>query len=180
MARHCKRFCVILAAALSLCALAGAGTARAYEEQASLDGALGYALLVRDDLPTRQGVGVDLGASIGVYDTVVLRGTLGYALLSDAERREHVGRLRMEGMYLLDVLAVVPFFGLGATLSTAQHSDANVPLRPGVHLLLGLDYLLSRSWILGLDVRTGVLFEAGDMLNATDVSLRFSRMFETF
>jgi hypothetical protein len=180
MARHCKRFRVILAVVAGLLASAVPGGAHAYEDQLSLDGALGYALLARDDYPTRQGAGVDLGLGYGIADTVILRGTLGYALLSDGQRHEQIGRLRAEGLYLLDVLKAVPFFGLGATLTTAQHSDASVPLRPGVQLVVGLDYLLSRSWIAGLDVRSGLLFEAGDTLSATDVSLRFSRMFETF
>ncbi|HEY6879769.1 MAG TPA: hypothetical protein VI299_17195 [Polyangiales bacterium] len=165
---------------MSLAIAGAADNARAYDEQWSLDGALGYALLVRDDWPTRQGAGVDLGASIGLGDTVVMRGSLGYALLSDGSRREQIGRLRAEGIYLLDVLQLVPFLGAGVTLTTAQHSDAQVPLRPGVHLVLGLDYLWSRTWTLGLDVRSGVLFEAGHPLNATDVSLRMSRTFEMF
>jgi hypothetical protein len=176
MARDCKRFGTMLAVAL----LSLVGRARAYDDQWSLDAAAGYALLVRDRWPTRQGTGVDLGASLGVSDAVVLRGTLGYAFLSEPQRSEHIGRFRAEGLYLLDVLKLVPFFGVGVTLTTAQHSDANVPLRPGVHLVLGVDYLLSRQWNLGVDVRSGVLFEHGDLLNATDVSLRVSRMFEAF
>lgn len=179
MACDCKRFGTIVAV-VSLALLGAVRKAGAYEEQWSLDGALGYALLVRDDWPTRQGAGIDLGAGIGLWDTVVVRGSLGYALLSDGARREQVGRFRAEGIYLLDVLQLVPFFGAGITLTTAQHSDAQVPLRAGVHVVVGLDYLLSRAWIVGLDVRSGVLFEAGDPLNATDVSLRVSRMLEMF
>jgi hypothetical protein len=179
MARDCRRFGVSLAIA-SLLVLAQHGRARAYDEQWSLDGSLGYALLVRDDGPTRQGAGVDLGATLGVSDSVMLRGTLGYALLADADRTEHLGRLRAEGLYLLDVLKVVPFFGVGVMLITAPDSAQHVPLRPGVHLVLGLDYLASRAWTAGVDVRSGILFESGALLNATDVSLRLSRLFELF
>lgn len=165
---------------MALLSLAGVQRARAYDEQWSLDGALGYALLARADAPTRHGAGVDAGASLGVSDSVMLRGTLGYALLSDGSRHEQLGRLRAEGLYLLDVLKLVPFFGLGATLTTAQRTRQDVPLRPGVHLVLGLDYLASRAYTFGLDVRSGILFESGHLLNATDVSLRLSRMFELF
>ncbi|MET0287890.1 MAG: hypothetical protein ABW352_25600 [Polyangiales bacterium] len=183
MARDRKRFGTGIAIA-SLLWLVGLGQARAYDEQWSLDGALGYALLARDDGPTSQGASVDLGASWGVSDSIVLRGTLGYALLAHATRREtvyeHLGRLRAEGLYLLDVLKLVPFLGVGLTLSTAQHGAQEIPLRPGVHLLLGLDYLASRTWSAGIDVRSGILFESGELLSATDVSLRLSRMFELF
>ncbi len=175
MMRDCTRFGVCVAIAL-----AAVGRAHAYDEQWSLDAAAGYALLARDNVPNRQGAGVDVGATIGVSDSVMLRGTLGYAYLADAYHHEHLGRLRAEGLYLLDVLKVVPFFGVGATLTTAQHTTQDVPLRPGVHLALGLDYLATRAWTAGLDVRSGILFESGHLLNATDVSLRLSRMFELF
>jgi hypothetical protein len=175
MARDRKSFGIGLAIAMF-----ATSNARAYDEQWSLDAAAGYALLVRDDWPTRQGTGVDLGATLGVSDSVMLRGTLGYAFLADTHRHEHLGRLRAEGLYLLDVLKLVPFFGVGVTLTTAQHSEQELPLRPGVHLVLGLDYLASRSWNVGADARSGILFESGALLNATDVSLRVSRLFELF
>jgi hypothetical protein len=179
MARDRKRFLVSLAIALL-----AASSARAYDEQWSLDAAAGYSLLVHENWPDRwanpQGVGVDLGATLGVSDAVMLRGTLGYAYFASAHRPEHVGRLRAEGLYLLDVLKLVPFLGVGVTLTTAQHSDQELPLRPGVHLVVGADYLATRSWNFGLDVRSGILFESGQLLNSTDISLRASRLFELF
>lgn len=158
--------------------------ARAYEEQGSVDAALGYALVV-DDERTLQGASVELGASLGLSDTFVARGTLGYASLVEARDRErtvqHLGRLRVEALYLLDVLQVVPFLGLGASLTSNPNDAAQLPVRPGGHLVFGVDYLVSRNWLLGVDVRTALLFEGnGQRLNATDVALRVSRMFETF
>ena len=177
MARHCKAF-PLFAATLWL--LLGSRGARAYEEQASLDSALGYVLIVDADERTSQGLGLDLGAGIGISDLGILRGSLGYAaLVSQAELR-HAGRARIEALYLLDVLQFVPFFGLSAVLVAAETSSARVSLRPGGQLLLGVDYLLSRAWLLGLDVRSGMLIEGGRMLSATDVALRVSRLFETF
>jgi hypothetical protein len=177
MARLNKRFCVFAAGLWSLLC---AAPALAYEEQASLDMALGYAFLTGPDRATRQGAGAELGAGIGLSDALVLRGSLGYAALARRDDVEQIGRLRVEGIYLLDVLQVVPFFGVGATLTTAQESSARVPLRPGGHLVLGVDYLWSRSWIVGLDVRSALLIDGHEWLSATDVSLRLSRMFETF
>jgi hypothetical protein len=181
MARHNKRFRLLVAAlALLLSGLFGSSRAAAYEEQVSVDAALGYALLTGPDSSSRQGLGAELGAGIGLSDVVVLRGTVGYAALLRKDDVEQVGRLRLEAIYLLDVLQVVPFFGLGLTLTTAQETSARVPLRPGGQLVVGLDYLLTRSWICGLDVRAALLVDGSELLSATDVSLRLSRMFETF
>ncbi|MEY4514361.1 MAG: hypothetical protein RLZZ450_6483 [Pseudomonadota bacterium] len=196
MARHDKRFSCLRRArkeeprawlsciAAVVACLLPSGDAHAYDEQASLDLALGYALTVQDDTST-QGASVDVGASLGLSDAVVARATLGYATLVEpryAEREvSHLGRLRVEGLYLLDVLKVVPFFGLGVTLTNSPHDAAALPVRPGGHLLFGVDYLASRSWIVGVDVRSALLFEGdGHRLNATDVALRVSRLFETF
>jgi hypothetical protein len=198
MLRHCKSFCLVLAVATGFVGLAPHTPARAYDEQASLDAALGYALVV-DDAAIAQGPSLDFGASLGLSDAIVARAALGYALAvggrgarasTRAEQREtsSLGRLRVEAVYLLDVLQVVPFFGLGASITnnpdgtgTSESDPAQLPVRLGGHLVFGLDYLLSRSWIVGLDVRSALLFAgAGERLSGTDVALRVSRMFETF
>jgi hypothetical protein len=185
MARHDKRFRSLFGIAGGATWLLLGGRAHAYEEQASLDTALGYALVVDDDV-SAQGASAELGASVGLSDTYVARATLGYAGLresTDAGRSvQHLGRLRVEALYLLDVLKVVPFFGLGASLTNNPHdSGPLLPVRIGGQLVFGFDYLASRSWTLGLDVRAALLFEGnGQLLNTTDVALRVSRMFETF
>ena len=177
MARHCKRFCLLLAAT---CALLASRTAQAYEEQLSLDLGLGYSLLAGPEHPLRQGGAAEIGAAMGLSASTVLRANAGYAALVRAQDVQHLGRFRLEALYLLDVLQVVPFCGLGATVSSAPDSTARVPLRAGPHLVLGVDYLLSRRWIAGLDLRSALMVEGGHLLNASDVSLRLSRMFETF
>ena len=60
---------------------------------------------------------------------------------------QHLGRLRVEALYLLDVLKVVPFLGLGASLTNNPDDSAPLPVRVGGHLVFGVDYLVSRSWI---------------------------------
>jgi len=184
MARHNKRFRSLFAIACGAAWLLESGRARAYEEQASLDAALGYALVVDDEV-SAQGASVELGASWGLSDTYVARANVGYASLVEetyaGRAVQHLGRLRVEALYLLDVLEVVPFLGLGASLTNSPDDSAQLPVRVGGHLVFGVDYLVSRSWIVGLDVRAALLFEGnGQMLNATDVALRVSRMFETF
>ena len=176
MRRHCKAF--PLAAALAW-ALLASSHARAYEDQASLDGALGYMLLLDADGDPHQGPTLDLGAGFGLYDLGILRASAGYgALFADGTLR-HAGRLRVEAVYLLDVLQFVPFFGIGAALVVIEGSP-HAELRPGGHLVFGVDYLLSRSWLLGLDLRSGALLDGGRALSVTDVGLRVSRTFETF
>jgi hypothetical protein len=182
MPRHCTRFrlCAGLAGSLAV-ALLGLRTARAYEEQASLDGSLGYALIVPESNLPAHGAMFDLGAGIGLGDIAVLRGSLGYAFFRDDSRDSvHGGRLRIEALYLLDVLKVVPFFGLGGSLLLASAADNALRVRPGGHVVLGVDYLASRRWVVGLDVRPGVLVEDGRVRSATEVALRVSRMFELF
>lgn len=180
MARHCKHFWRSVGLALGLAAPAYA-PARAYEEQASLDGSIAYTLLVPDAVLPMHGAALDLGAGLGLGDVAILRGSLGYALLRDGETpARHAGRLRVEALYLLDVLQVVPFFGAGASLIATRPSDEAFRVLPAGHLLLGVDYLASRRWIVGLDVRTGVVVEEGRVRSATEVALRISRMFELF
>ena len=177
MARHCKRFCLLFGAAWLLW---GHAAARAYDEQASLDMGLGYAALGGAGYRWRQGPAAEFGAAIGLSEHTVLRGNLGYVTLLRQHHVEPTGRLRIEGLYQLDVLRVVPFFGIGATATTAQESAARVPLRAGGHLVLGIDYLLTRSWVFGIDLRSALLFEGAQRLSASDLTLRLSRMFETF
>ncbi len=176
MARHCEVFSLIAALAWQLLV---SPSAHAYEDQASLDGALGYVLLVDPDGDPRQGPGITLGAGLGLSDLGILRADVGYAALFAQGALRHAGRVRAEGVYLIDVLQFVPFFGLGASLLVTEGVD-HAQLRPGGHLVFGVDYLVSRTWILGLDVRSGVLLDGTHALSATDVALRVSRLFETF
>lgn len=177
MARYRKAFC--LSAALTS-GLVTSASARAYEDQASLDLALGYTLLLDSETLPEQGAALDVGASFGISDIAVVRGLAGYAPLFDGDGIAHAGRLRLEALYLVDVLQFVPFFGLGANLLLADDRTDAPLLRPGGHVVLGADYLVSRNLTVGLDIRTGVAIERGEVMNGTDVSLRLSRMFETF
>lgn len=180
MARRCKHLWHLVGVLATLaCALAPA-PARAYEETASLDATAGYLGLV--DLPRlpTHGAVLDVGGSYGVGEAVVLRGALGYARLREHARRAHAGRVRLEGLYLIDVLRAVPFLGVGASLMMAKAPGGEAQLHPGAHLVVGLDYLWSRTLALGIDVRTGVLFDDGKTRSASEVGLRVSRMFELF
>jgi hypothetical protein len=165
--------------------------AHAYEEQLSVDVAVGYARVTHSDtlssrpappsstLPANLPA-IDLGVSLGISDWLVLRGALGYGLLLDKQKQTyHLGRARVELAYLIDIVQWVPFVGLGAGLWLIDTRSELAPRGAG-HLVFGLDYLATRSWTLGVDVRTGFLFGGGQVVNFTEGQLRLSRMFELF
>ena len=180
MARHRKTFRLACAPTAAAACLLACGEARAYEEQTSLDVSVGYVgLLDADHLPPH-GASLALGSSVGLSSTLTLRGDVAALLLADDARTRPAGRARIEGLYLFDVLQVVPFAGVGLDLLVGEGRSGNVVARPGVHLVVGADYLLSRAWTLGLDVRGGVALESGGVLGSVDVALRVSRLFETF
>lgn len=187
--------------------LGALGTARgasAYEDQFTLSGDVGLhlaptegAALPGERAPGRPrmppgGLALGLGATLGVSDAVSLGARLGYAAQLDAGdgQHVHVTSLALEGFYLLDILKLVPFFGGGIdVLAEFDAFEAPGTVDPrfdlGVHGLLGLDYLLSREWLLGLDIR--VLWHPISFGSAVDtttervrllVTLRVSRIFD--
>jgi hypothetical protein len=177
-ARICRRAMGTLLA-LTLCLLCSSG-ARAYEEQASFDLALGYAGIASSDT-LRPHVGAfDLGASLGIKDFLVLRGALGYALLMEENApTQHAGRARIELAYLVDVLKWVPFFGLGVGVWGVS-TRGDLAFLPAGHGVLGLDYLVTRALTLGVDVRIGMLLQSGDLVSFTEGQFRTSVMFDLF
>jgi hypothetical protein len=176
MTRHRTTFRVAFGL---LCGLVWSAPARAYEDQASLDLSAGPAILAHSRTLNPVGPELAAGGALGISDLFVARAQLAYAALFDHGSVQSVGKFRAEAAYLLDVLKFVPFFGGGGSLWL--YSDAgSVKVRPALHLLVGVDYLWSRQWTVGLDFRTGILFEPGNVASATDVQLRVSRMFDLF
>ena len=202
MPRRCSAFARILARifplpclialALPLALLGGAGRARAYEEQLGLELALGYANVGYNETLSSEALtpqtilpanlaGLDLGVSVGLGEWVVLRGALGYGLLlEDPLKTRQLGRFRVEAAYLIDIVQWVPFLGLGGGLWLVQDPGAGVDPRADGHIVFGIDYLATRAWTVGLDVRTGFLWGDGQAFNVTEGQLRLGRMFELF
>lgn len=139
----------VLLASLVWCAWA-AGVAHAYEDQITLGAELGYAASAETALPAH-GASVGAAGSLGLSDTWSLRGRLAYAW-HPAERPGHVGIAGAEIVYLLDVLQVVPFFGLGADALAVSHGG-EFGIDPAVHAVIGVDYLLDWDWTLGFEAR---------------------------
>jgi len=181
MARHCKAFPNGSRLLLALWLCGWSASARAYEDQASLDVGLGGVVTAGAASLAKGGPELSAGGALGLSDLFVLRAQGGYAPLFRAGHVQQVGRVRLEAAYLLDVLRVVPFFGLGANLWLYRSRvNDDFQARPGGHVLVGLDYLWSRSWTLGLDVRIGLVFEPGKVVSANEAQLRLSRMFDLF
>lgn len=185
------RFCAGLATLLALAAV-GPLPARAYEEQLGLELAVGYAnfnynetlssrALTPDTLLPANLAAVDVGVSVGLGEWAVLRGALGYgALIEDPLKMRQLGRVRVEAVYLIDIVQWVPFLGLGGGLWLVQEPGSGVLPRGDTHLVFGIDYLATRSWTVGLDVRTGFLWGDGQAFTVTEGQLRLGRMFELF
>lgn len=129
--------------------------ARAYEDQYTLSLDAGYAaVLANPDLPTH-GVQLGVAASLGLTSGWSLRGRLAYAA-HPASEVLHVASVGAEVYYALDILRFVPFVGLGIDgIGTIQSGTFGADF--GVHAVLGLDWLVSRDVLLGLDVRPYVL-----------------------
>ena len=177
MRRHCSRFSFACAIALALwCALLR--TARAYEDQAQVDLALGFAGVVdAPGLPGRAAT-LDVGGSYGLGDLFMLRGALGYGLARESGQTVSMGRGRLSLVYIVDVLRIVPFFGVGA--GAALHDADGLTITPHFFGTLGLDYLVDRTWTVGADGRTGIFLIAGEPYASIEAQLRLSRVFDLF
>lgn len=140
------------------CTLATPTTARAYEQELSLGLEAGFAYLVGLDLP---GARAGLHASYGVDDTWTLAAQLGYSIHAAEAEPFHFVEAAAEILYVIDVVRVVPYFGLGASWFGKLYGD-EVGAFVGAHLVGGGHYYLSRSWAIGLDVRGHALLNALD------------------
>jgi hypothetical protein len=128
--------------------------AHAYEDQQTVAVGLGYAQSVGREA-VQHGVLLDVAASTGLSAQWALRGRLSYAL-HPGEDALHVGIGAAELLYVVDVLELVPYAGLGAgALLRAQRSELEGA--PAAHVVAGIDYLLSRNWTLELDARGHLL-----------------------
>jgi hypothetical protein len=134
----------------ALLCIAFAAKARAYEDQLTVGFGAGYAHAASSALP-RHGALFDLSVSAGLGPAWSVRGRGSYAL-HPQQSPMHVGLLDAELLYLVDVVELVPYFGIGAGgMARARSSDFEVDAT--AHLVVGLDYLLSRAVTLELDAR---------------------------
>jgi hypothetical protein len=134
--------------------LACTQVARAYEDQLTLGLGAGYAHAASDVLP-RHGALFEASASVGLDPMWSLRGRGSYAWHPERTGM-HVAMLGSDVLYLIDVLEIVPYFGVGAGgMARFWESDSRVDAE--VHLVAGLDYLLSRDVALEFEIRPHLL-----------------------
>jgi hypothetical protein len=148
----------LLPTCAALLYLAVAVPARAYEDQLTLGVGAGYAHAASDAVP-RDGALFDVSASTGLGAVWSLRGRASYAFHPEAEPM-HVALVDAELLYLIDVLELVPYFGLGAGAAGRVGSgvgSGEVDVDPTAHAVIGLDYLMSRALTLELDARPYLL-----------------------
>ncbi len=181
MPRLCTRFPAALATLHAFChalALFVPGAAHAYADQASLDLAAGYVHV--DAVTPLPSAGADLtvGGSYGLGDMFLLRAHVGYGLQAARSRQVSVVGARTEIVYLLDVVSVVPFFGVGAGVWVYDARGAQ--LAPIGHGITGADWLLTREWTLGVDLRFGLLLASREVSPLFASQLRCSRVFDLF
>jgi hypothetical protein len=156
--RHRARI-VITALGLLLAASALPRPARAYEDQLSLGIGAGYAYATQQHA-SHHGAYFQLEASLGVSPSWSLRGVLGYGE-HPASPRLSQGLLGVEALYLVDVLELVPYTGIGLD-GLASVTAADTQLSFGAHPVLGIDWLLDRSFLLGLCARPIFVLSALD------------------
>ncbi len=147
--------------AASLC-VALPSTALAYDHQVTLDAAAGWGVAPAFSA-TDNGPAWALSSTIGFDDTWGLGVYAGWAVHPAFNGGEpvHFGFAGVEGLYFIDILQVVPYFGLGIDVLPVYDGNTNQWSADfAAHLRASVDYLVSREVAIGVDVRPYVLWTA--------------------
>jgi hypothetical protein len=149
-----RRWCVAILATVAGWLAWSPSPALAYEDQFTLGVGAGYAHAIggsNNDPGHLVGIGGDLSASMGLGPAWALRMRAGYSHhpgSPNANLFTGAGEL----LYLIDVIEVVPYAGLGLGVIAGKAGAVDGAGASG-HVVLGCDYLLSRSFALELDLR---------------------------
>lgn len=144
----------------ALAFLLGPRTARAYEDQVGVALGAGYAAVASDNALPHHGLALQLEAGVGLGDTWEVRALVAYGAHFDDGTLHRVSG-GVELVYLLDILEFVPFFGLGVDAPVSiwdRDAGTETWVDFAGHAVVGLDWLVSRQWALGLEVRPYLLF----------------------
>lgn len=155
-------------------------TAEAYEDQASIDAELAYVHAFAKDSKALDGVGVAAGASLGLSNVLTLRGQFMWAFHPSDAPLVSVAWLSADLVYVIDVLEWVPYFGAGADFATFIPSEGDPRGYVGLHPVVGVDYLLSREFTFGLQVKPVILLNALDWMPVyLQAGVTFSYLFDS-
>ncbi len=130
--------------------------AHAYEDQVTVGVEAGYGVVLANDALPAHGFDLGVVVDIGVGDAWSIRPRLAYVLHPARTTNLHIGIAGVEVVYLLDILEIVPFFGLGVD-GIATIRDGAFGADIGLHAVLGIDWLPNRDWAFGIAVRPYVL-----------------------
>ncbi|MCB9667288.1 MAG: hypothetical protein H6715_04100 [Myxococcales bacterium] len=154
-----------------------AAPALAYQDQISLGVEAGYAGQFGDNALGDHGVALGLSSALGLDDTWMVRAHALYAY-HPGTLPWHASLFGAELIYVLDVIEWIPFFGLGAH-GMLNVADGEVSADGAGNLVLGLDYVLSRDTVVGLDIRPFVVLSALETRPAyLTVTLRLEWLFD--
>ncbi|MCG8556849.1 MAG: hypothetical protein MJD61_16425 [Proteobacteria bacterium] len=145
--------------------------ALAYDEQVTAGVAAGYAFLASEQPAHTAALALD--ATLGLGERWSLGTRVGLLLHPAGGSKTPMGFVSLDLLYLVDVLQVVPFAGVGLD---GLLSDG---LGLGTHVRAGMDYLWSRDLLLGADVRACVFFaEALRLTGCLAASVHASLVFD--
>ncbi|MCA9605685.1 MAG: hypothetical protein KC619_08830 [Myxococcales bacterium] len=137
--------------------------AMAYDHQVSLDVNAGWGLAPALEMVPNHGPTAGIGTSIGFDDAWGMAFQLGWAVhppfVNATDEVFHVGIFGVEGLYYLDILEIVPFFGVGIDLLPTLNGST-WGLDFAAHVRVSVDYLVSREVTIGVDVRPYILLTA--------------------
>lgn len=132
--------------------LTAAAPASAYEDQLTLGAGLGYAYASAGAQP-HHGLDLQVEGSLGLDESWTVRALLTFGVHPGTSS---VSRLNLGGelLYLFDLFEFVPYLGVGLDALGTIPLDGGVARgNIGVHPALGMDWLISREWLVGFCVR---------------------------
>src|SRR5690606_2637321 len=123
--------------------LCAPGRAAAYEDQLTVgvEAGTGIVVVPETTLPCC-GALLGVSSSLGLNDVWSLRAHLDWAWHPSGGPDLQVGLFGIEALYLVDIVQIVPYFGLGLDALATIHEGA-VGIELGAHGVVGADYLVS-------------------------------------
>jgi hypothetical protein len=154
------RHCAVVTTVLGFCAAILASLllpapARAYEDRLTAGPLVGMGISSENSLGSEFGIVAGVTASVGLDDVWNVRLTAGNGVHPGPDLVD-VAFGSLELLYTVDIVEWVPFFG-GGVDGVFVFADGSSIAEPGFHGTVGIDRWLSRTWLIGLDLRGIVL-----------------------
>lgn len=125
-------------------------SAAAFEDKVTISAGAGYAAWPAADAP--HGFALDVQGGLGLGQAWQARAGVGVGMHPASNGALQTGALRGELVYLVDIVDLVPFAGLGVS-GIAAFRGGDSELEYAAHFVGGAAYWLSFDWLLELDAR---------------------------